>query len=106
MRSIPLRVACVLATLPFAGCAAQKQPITSELEACEALERTAVEWCLSRTNLAGRYWCDAVPESPNHYVLALRYYPEPEERVGSSLIGRYAVSKADGAVSNFDVTSE
>jgi hypothetical protein len=105
MRSISLHVALALMSLPLAGCGTENQPVTSEEQACDVLERTALQWCLSRTNLAGRYWCDAVPESPDHFVLALRYYPKPEELVGSTLIGWYAVSRADGAVSNWDVTS-
>jgi hypothetical protein len=39
-------------------------------------------------------------------VLALRYYPTPEELVGSTLIGWFAVSKSDGSVFNYDITNE
>jgi hypothetical protein len=94
-----------MAVLSVAACAAEQRQIISERQACEVLQQAAIQWCLSRTNLEGRYWCDAVPESPEYYVLALRYYPEPEELVGSTLIGWYAVSKTDGAVFNSDVTS-
>jgi hypothetical protein len=90
----------------LAACAGDGTPISSEQQACQVLQRAAIEWCLSRTNLEGRYWCDASPESPENYVLALRYYPEPQELVGSTLIGWYAVSKSDGSVFNYDITNE
>jgi hypothetical protein len=38
--------------------------------------------------------------------MALRYYPTPDELVGSTLIGWYAVSKSDSSVSNYDITNE
>ena len=101
--------------LPFVACATKTHKVTSEQQACDVLQRAALQWCLSRRNLAGRYWCDPVPGSPEYFVLGLRYHPKPEEFVGqtadgwfvgSSLIGWYAVSKADGAVFNFDIETE
>lgn len=104
--SAHLSTAALVAATSLAACVSEHRQVTSETDACQVLQRAVIEWCLSRTNLASRYWCDPSPESPEHFILALRYYPTPEELVGSTLIGWYAVSKSDGLVSHYDITNE
>jgi hypothetical protein len=70
------------------------------------LKEAAIEFCLSRTNLTGRYYCDPLPENDTYYLLGLRYRVTSDELVGSNLIGWYAVHKSDGMVLNWDINNE
>jgi hypothetical protein len=85
---------------------ADERSVTSEQQACETLKRAAIEFCLSRRNLEGRYYCDPLPEQQTHYVLGLRYKVTPDELVGSNLIGWFGVRKADGKVFGWDITED
>jgi hypothetical protein len=85
---------------------AEGRAVASEQAACEALKRRAVEFCLSRTDLTGRYFCDPLPEDPSYYNVGLRYEVKPDELVGSNLIDWYAVRKSDGEIFVRDVADD
>jgi hypothetical protein len=85
--------------------AADPTPISNE-HACKLLKRAAVELCLSRTNLEGRYYCEDASERPEHYLLALRYETTPDEQVGSNRIGWYAFRKSDGKLLEWDMAED
>jgi hypothetical protein len=97
--------AALSALLVVAGCSTE-QPVTSQDQACEIVKRAAVEFCLSRTNLSGRYYCETMPEYPEHYRLGLRYEVNPDELVGSNLIGWFAVRRTDGVVLEEDIAGD
>jgi hypothetical protein len=96
----------LLSNASSAGCATEGRAVTSEEEACEILKRAAVEFCLSRRNLAGRYYCDPLTEQALYYVVGLRYRTTPDELVGSNLVGWFAVQKSDGRVLEWDINEE
>ena len=85
------------ALLSVTGCSNPK-PATSQDQSCEIVKLAAIEFCLSRTNLSGRYYCEPMPEYSEYYRLGLRYEVRPDELIGSNLIGWFAVRKTDGAV--------
>lgn len=78
--------------------------LPTEEQVCEIIERAAVEYRLSRGNLTGRYYCDPTGEDLDYYYLGLRYYPTPDELVGSNLLGWYAIDKSDGTVFEEDIS--
>jgi hypothetical protein len=90
----------------LSGCSSEGAEVTSEQQACETLKRAAIDLCLSRINLTGRYYCDPLPESPEHFRLGLRYEVAPDELVGSNLIGWFAVQKSDGRVLEEDIPED
>jgi hypothetical protein len=95
-----LLVGFVLSTNAHAGSA------SSEAVACALLKRAAVTYHLSRHNLAGRYYCDALPERDEYYVLGLRYQVREDELVGSNLIGWFAIRKRDGLLMDWDINED
>src|SRR5262245_59727795 len=104
--STHLVIGALLAAALAAGCATEGRMVTSEREACEILKRAAVEFCLSRINLAGRYYCDPLPQQGPYYVVGLRYETTPDELVGSNLAGWFAIRKSDGTVLKWDINEE
>lgn len=96
----------VLAECAMVGCSSKPVPVTSEDQACQLLQRAAVEFRLSRIDLTGRYYCDPLPSRTDYYVLGLRYRAAPDELVGSNLIGWFAVRKSDGTVLRWDINEE
>jgi hypothetical protein len=95
-----------IAQLSPASLRADGTAVSTEKQACEILKRAALELCLSRRNLAGRYYCDPLPDQPFHFVVGLRYAVTPDELVGSNLIGWYGVRKADGQVFEWDIDED
>jgi hypothetical protein len=80
--------------------------VTSKGRACTVLKRAAVTFHLSRQNLSGRYYCDSLGDTPQFYLMGLRYRLAKDESVGSNLIGWFAVRRSDGAVLDWDINSD
>jgi hypothetical protein len=90
----------------IAGSAGESQSVQSEAAACELLKEAAVRYCLSRTNLTGRYYCDPLPDDGPYYLMGLRYRVSPGELVGSNLAGWFAIRRSDGQVFEWDINDE
>ncbi len=103
-------VGVIAAALVLTGTAsAQTARVGSAQDACAILKRAAVEYRLSARELTGRYYCDYVdpPVFPDEfYLLALRYHAEPEEKVGSDLLGWFVVRISDGQLMEYDMGDE
>jgi hypothetical protein len=85
---------------------AEQGVINSERSACSALMLGAVKYRLSAHDLTGRYYCsgyDSERYPKGYFVLGLRYRARQEEKVGSNLIGWFAIRKADGALFELDL---
>ena len=95
------------AHLLLTSCSGESGAVSSEQQACKLLKRTAIEFCLSRRNLSGRYYCEPkLAESPEYYELGLRYEVTPDELVGSNLIGWFGIRRSDGTVLEKDIAED
>ena len=91
-------------TLSTSGAASQQ--VKSAKRACAVLKRAAARYHLSLHDLTGRYYCDFVGSDSTYFRIGLRYRVRPKEHVGSNLLGWYGVSRADGAVTEWDLENE
>ncbi len=97
----PLTMMLAVLALPMAGCRTS-ETVRSEQSACAtATARVATLRRLPATHVA---FCEAGSHSdvPGYYVVSLRGHCR-EEICGSTLIGWFAVRKADGTVFEFNV---
>lgn len=107
MRGLIVAVVASALTTPSSAGSPQtnRVHVTSARQACRLVIRAAVVRRLSTRNLDGRLTC----EPPKLYRLGywhvrLHYIPEPDEFVGSSLVGDFAVRARDGVLLNWDIT--
>ena len=72
--------------------------VSSEADACQTLETAAITYHLSAHDLTGSYFCEHTGNDGQYYYLGLRYHDKPSEKIGSNLIGWFAIRRSDGQV--------
>ena len=101
MRPLVFAAVAICAAISIAMVLSRTRPV-SEDDACDILIRTASVYRLSPHGPMGHYYCDPAPLDEAHYVIGLRIKPL-EDYGGSNLVGWFAVAKADGQVSEWDI---